>query len=61
VARRRSTPLSHQGKAAEEIQEQMRQRAYELYEAHGRGHGYDLDDWLLAEAEVTQKTKGVAA
>ena len=34
------------------LEEQIRQRAYELYEARGRGEGHDLDDWLQAEAEV---------
>ena len=46
---------------AEQIQEQIRQRAYELFEARGRGDGHDLDDWLLAETEVTQKAKTIAA
>ena len=45
----------------EEIQEQIRRRAYELYYARGAGDGHDLDDWLLAESEVTQKTKARAA
>ncbi len=27
-------------------------RAYQLYEERGRQHGRDLDDWLLAEAEI---------
>ncbi len=33
------------------LQEQIRQRAYELFEKRGREHGHDLDDWLKAEAE----------
>ncbi len=37
-----------------ELQERIRFRAYELYEQRGEEHGYDLDDWLQAEAEVTQ-------
>jgi len=45
----------------EEIQDQIRRRAHELYEARGRGDGYDLDDWLQAEMEVTQKTEAEAA
>ena len=45
----------------EETQEQIRQRAYELYEQRGREDGRDLDDWLQAESEVTGKAKAVAA
>ena len=39
----------------------IRQRAYELYEQRGKEDGYDLDDWLQAEAEVTQTAEGAAA
>ena len=34
------------------LEEQIRPRAYALYEARGRRHGRDLDDWLQAEAEI---------
>jgi hypothetical protein len=45
-----------------ELQEQIRFRAYELYEQRGREDGHELDDWLQAESEVTQqKAKTVAA
>jgi hypothetical protein len=45
-----------------ELQEQIRLRAYELYEQRGREDGRDLEDWLRAESEVTQKqAKAVAA
>jgi len=30
----------------------VRERAYELFERRGRNHGYDVDDWLRAEAEL---------
>ena len=44
------------------IQEQVRRRAFELYEQRGREHGHDLDDWLQAESEFApQQTKAVAA
>ena len=39
----------------DQIQEQIRQRAYEIYEARGREDGHDLDDWFIAESEVTRK------
>jgi DUF2934 family protein len=35
--------------------EQIRQRAYELYELRGRDDGHELDDWLLAESQLIQK------
>jgi hypothetical protein len=34
------------------IEQQIRQRAYELYERRGRTDGYDLDDWLQAERRI---------
>ena len=43
-------------------QEQIRQRAFELYVEHGRENGHELDDWLQAESEVAQHArKSVAA
>ncbi len=39
----------------------IQQRAYELYEQRGKENGYDLDDWLQAEAEVIQRARGAAA
>ena len=36
----------------QELENQIRQRAYELYEARGCEDGHDLDDWLRAEAEI---------
>ena len=36
-----------------DLQEQIRSRAYELYEQRNRTEGRDLDDWLQAEAELT--------
>jgi hypothetical protein len=40
-----------------ELQEQTRARAYQLYEERGRDDGHDLDDWLQAEAELSQIQK----
>jgi hypothetical protein len=34
------------------IQDLIRHRAYELYEARGRQPGRDLEDWLQAEREI---------
>lgn len=38
------------------LEEQIRQRAYELYEARGREDGHELDDWLRAKEEITRKS-----
>jgi DUF2934 family protein len=34
------------------IEQQIQQRAYELYEQRGRADGHDLEDWLQAEYEI---------
>ena len=48
--------------AKNELQEQIRRRAYELYEQRGGEDGRELDNWLQAEAEVTESmTKAKAA
>jgi hypothetical protein len=39
-------------KSTPELQEQIRLRAYRLYKQHGK-KGYELDDWLQAEAEIS--------
>ena len=47
--------LSTGTRAAEssvDIQEQVRRRAFELYEQRGREDGHDLEDWLQAESEL---------
>jgi hypothetical protein len=42
--------------------EEIRQRAYELFEARGGQDGYELEDWLRAEAEITNiKGHAIAA
>jgi len=38
-----------------ELEYQIRLRAYQLYEARGRKDGHELEDWLRAEEEITQK------
>ncbi len=39
-----------------DLDEQIRHRAYELYEQRGRELGHELEDWLRAEKEVKRKT-----
>jgi hypothetical protein len=38
-----------------ELDNQIRLRAYELYEARGRKDGHELDDWLRAKEEIREK------
>ena len=38
-----------------ELEYQIRLRAYELYEARGRKDGHEVEDWLRAEEEITEK------
>ena len=62
TATRRQTPALEVMKSASDMPEQIRRRAYELYEQRGRGDGRALDDWLQAESEFTRKkAKTVAA
>ncbi len=35
-----------------ELTDQISRRAYELFEARGREHCHDREDWLQAEAEI---------
>jgi CheY-like chemotaxis protein len=42
--------------AAEAKLEQLRPRAYELYEARNRENGNDLEDWFQAETDITGNT-----
>jgi hypothetical protein len=45
-----------------DLQDQIRRRAYELYEERGKDDGHELADWLQAESEVTQqRSKAKAA
>jgi Protein of unknown function (DUF2934) len=38
-----------------DLQDQIRTRAYEIYEHRGRHHGFAEQDWLEAEAEILVK------
>ena len=42
-------------------EEEIRRRAYELYEERGREGGHELDDWLRAEAEINGSADQAAA
>ncbi len=58
---KRSEPTSTISDPAQ-LEERIRVRAYELYEARGREDGYDREDWLQAEREVlgTRQQKAAA-
>jgi Protein of unknown function (DUF2934) len=44
-----------------DLQEEIRRRAYELYEQRRKEDGHDVDDWLQAESElITVATKAAA-
>ena len=46
-----------------DIEERIRERAYQLYEQRSRVDGFALDDWLQAEREIlgAQKQRKVKA
>jgi hypothetical protein len=46
----------------QEVEQQIRQRSFELYEERGREDGHEVDDWLRAEEEITgRKVRAVGA
>lgn len=41
--------------------EDIRERAYELWERHHRPEGFEIEFWLLAEREIrTERERGAA-
>ncbi len=58
----RKTPIPIRPKPPDaEVEEQIRQRAYQLYEERGRLDGKAMEDWLIAEEEVLGSTQAKAA
>jgi hypothetical protein len=51
------TPMA-QNRNAADMEDRIRQRAYEIYEARGRQDGRADEDWLIAEEEITGITGG---
>lgn len=49
----KKSPVSTTTNVGSSLEEEIRDRAYQLYEERGREDGHDLDDWLSAEAEIT--------
>jgi len=48
------SPASVQQQALN-LEDQIRCRAYELFEQRGKEDGHDLEDWFRAEEEIKQK------
>jgi DUF2934 family protein len=44
----------------QELEDQIRLRAYELYEERGRENGHDEEDWLRAKEELRSKKYRIA-
>jgi hypothetical protein len=44
--------ISEASKVSKELQQQIAQLAFQLYEARGREDGHDIEDWLRAEAAL---------
>jgi len=44
-----------------DLEEQVRRRAYELYEGRGKENGHELEDWLQAESELVPQRANSAA
>jgi Protein of unknown function (DUF2934) len=56
------TPIPIRPKPSDaEVEEQIRQRAYQLYEKRGRLDGKAMEDWLMAEEEVLGSRQGKTA
>ena len=45
---------SPKNQVSTEIDEQIRSRAYQLYEQRGSSSGCELQDWLQAESEILE-------
>jgi hypothetical protein len=66
IEKKQSTPApgSDEPTVLIPIEQQIQQRAYELYEQRERTDGHDLDDWLQAESEIkrpdVERSSGIA-
>ncbi len=43
------------------LEDEIRRRAYELYQQRGKGTGSEADDWLNAEREIRQRYRQQSA
>lgn len=53
--------MSYSANPTAPTEEQIRDRAYELYLAGGKEDGHDLSDWFTAERELKELSQGHAA
>jgi len=58
-----SSPPSRQETKLETTppREQIEERAYYRYLERGRANGCALEDWLTAEVELNQRSRGISA
>ncbi len=61
MPKKNENPSASDTGARELTEEIIRTRAYQLFEQRGYQHGYDLEDWFQAEAEVLGKKPGASA
>jgi hypothetical protein len=47
--------LAHSKPVHPEMEEEIRRKAYQLYEERGRQDGFEQEDWVRAEAQVRNK------
>lgn len=45
-------PLSQTKNLSDDFRQKVEEVAYQLFEARGGAHGYDVEDWLAAEEIV---------
>jgi hypothetical protein len=57
----KETPRPASTPTEKKLEQQIRRRAFELYESRGQDNGHDLEDWLQAEIEITGNATGGAA
>jgi len=50
------TPTLVRNEPSPILEEQIRSRAYELYETRGREDAHEMEDWLRAESELASKS-----
>ena len=40
------------------VEDEIRVRAYEIYERRGKIEGHALEDWLQAQADIQRRSRG---
>ncbi|MFA6079398.1 MAG: DUF2934 domain-containing protein [Candidatus Omnitrophota bacterium] len=56
MAIKKSSKSSSSSKTSADINEQIRKKAYELWEKRGRPSGNSMKDWLEAERIIKKKS-----